>query len=72
MSAYSDQYVVYGYWNYQYAVGDVLATDGAASVNALATTSAIGNIYGDQWTKIDPITEVWTDQPLIDINWQKI
>jgi hypothetical protein len=41
--AYADQYVDYGYWDYIYAVGDVLATEGAGSINGIGTVNANGN-----------------------------
>ncbi len=42
--AYEDQYVVYGYWEYDYCVGDVLATDGAGSVNGIGTAIAFPTV----------------------------
>jgi hypothetical protein len=43
MSKYTDQYVLYGYWDYGYAEGDVLATDGAGSVTGIATVVPNGS-----------------------------
>jgi hypothetical protein len=43
MSKYTDQYVLYGYWDYGYAEGDVLATDGAGSITGIATIVPNGN-----------------------------
>lgn len=42
MSKYTDQYVLYGYWDYGYAVNDVLATEADASISASATVTALG------------------------------
>ena len=39
--AYADQYVAYGYWEYIYAVGDVLATDGAGSITGIGTVNGV-------------------------------
>jgi hypothetical protein len=35
--AFADQYVVYGYWEYDYCIGDVLATEASVSITALAS-----------------------------------
>jgi hypothetical protein len=40
--AYADQYVEYGYWDYIYAVGDVLATEGAGSVIGIGIVDGNG------------------------------
>lgn len=53
MSTYSDQYVVYGYWEYGYAVGDVLPTEASASVTGVATVSPLGSaIYPNQASSV--------------------
>ncbi len=43
MSKYTDQYVVYGYWDTGYCVGDVTATEANGSINCVASVTVLGS-----------------------------